>query len=291
MLRLAVANRAETFDRMVDPLSERGIEAVTCTRSGTTSRLTGESGTDVDVGFVFPGRITEGGVLDAVLDVPWVNDREAVLTSRNKAAVLAHCARAELPVPETVLVSNPSDDPDLRAAFDRLEPPIVVKPTTTTRGTGVTKVYDYDSLLGVVDYLDAIHEFPATGDKSYLLQEYLPDARDLRVMVIDGEYAGAVRRRVPEEARETGRWKHNVHRGAEATGVDLGESHRRLAERVAQELEIPLLGVDLLATEDRTVVSETNARPTIDESSKYQPGFYDRLADTIERTARGPDPA
>jgi ribosomal protein S6--L-glutamate ligase len=288
-LRLAVANRAETFDRMVGPLARRGIEAVHHSVTGTSTPLTEQSAVDpsaVDVGFVFPGRITEGGVLDALLDVPWINGRDAILTSRNKAAVLTRCARAGIPVPETMLVSNPRDDAALDGVFDRFDPPVVIKPTTTTRGTGIAKVHDEDSLLGVVDYLDVIHEFPVTGDKSFLVQEYLPDARDIRVMVLDGEYVGAVSRELPESARESGRWKHNVHRGAEATGIDLDESLRELAEQVAETLSVPFLGVDLLVTDDRAVVSETNARPTIDEATKYEADLYDRLAALIDRTAR-----
>jgi ribosomal protein S6--L-glutamate ligase len=287
-LRLAVANRAETFERMAGPLEARGIEVVSHSLTGAVTPLTDRSAVDtpaVDAGFVFPGRLTEGGVLDAFLDVPWLNDREAVLTSRNKAGVLARCARADLPVPETVLVSNPRDERTLESVFDRFEPPVVIKPTTTTRGTGIAKLYDQDSLLGVADYLDVIHEFPVTGDKSFLVQEYLPDARDLRVMVIDGEYAGAVSRELPEGARESGRWKHNVHRGAAATGIDLDDSLRELAEQVATTLSIPFLGVDLLVTDDRAVVSETNARPTIDAAEKYESDFYDRLAGLIRRTA------
>jgi ribosomal protein S6--L-glutamate ligase len=44
--------------------------------------------------------------------------------------------------------------------------------------------------------------------------------------------------------------------------------------------------VDILETDDRTVVLETNARPTIDAAAKYDPGFYDELAATIRKTAR-----
>jgi ribosomal protein S6--L-glutamate ligase len=149
-------------------------------------------------------------------------------------------------------------------------------------------VPDLDSALGVTDYLDLVHDYRATGDRSYLLQEYLSGARDYRAMVVDGEYAGAVERRLPEDARREGRWKHNVHRGAEAVGVDLPDEYRRLAERAAEALAIPFLGVDLLATDDRVVVSETNARPTVDAATKYEPGFYDRLAALIrDRAGRG----
>jgi len=284
MLTLAVANRAETFERMAEPLAERGIEARHCPVSERTVPLTGESPwspDEFDVGFVFPGRMIEGGAADAALDIPWLNGRDAVLASRNKAGVIARLDRAGLPVPETTLVSNPVDDEELIDAFERFDPPVVVKPTSTTRGVGVARVDDLDSFLGVVDYLDLVHDFQATGDKSFLIQEFLPDARDYRAMVLDGEFVGAVERRLPEDALAAGQWKHNVHRGAEATGVDLPEEWRRLAERVAAELELSFVGVDLLASGDRVVVGETNARPTIDAATKYEPGFYDRLAASI----------
>ncbi|MUV59416.1 RimK family alpha-L-glutamate ligase, partial [Halobacterium sp. CBA1126] len=232
-----------------------------------------------DAGFVFPGRLMEGGVVDAFLDVPWVNDRAAVLRSRNKAGALATLADAGVPVPETVYVSNPADEDDVRAAFAAFDPPVVVKPNSTTRGVGVTKVHDADSLSGVTDYLELVHDYRATGDKSYLVQEFLPDAADYRVMVLDGEVVGAVQRTAPDG------WKHNVHRGADAAGVALPEDLRALAVDAADALDVPFLGVDLLVSGDRAVVSETNARPTIDSEEKYDAGFYDRLAALVERTA------
>jgi ribosomal protein S6--L-glutamate ligase len=159
---------------------------------------------------------------------------------------------------------------------------VVVKPNSATRGVGVTTATDLDSFLGVVDYLDLVHDYRATGDRSFLVQEFLPGARDYRVMLIDGEYVGAVERRLPAD---TDGWKHNVHRGAEATGVDLPGDLRAVAERAGEAVGIPWLGVDLLVTGDRAVVNETNARPTIDAATKYEPGFWDDLAALIRRTA------
>jgi len=285
MLRLAVANRKETFQRLRDPLADRGIELVhTPVRERTVSLADPPWPDDLDAGFVFPGRIMEGGVFDAVADVPWLNGRDAVLTSRNKAGVVAALDDAGVPVPDSVFVSNPVDDAEVADAVAHLDAPVVVKPNSTTRGIGVTKVHDADSLSGVTDYLDLVHDYVATGDKSYLVQEYLPEARDYRVMVLDGEYVGAVERRIPEDAAG-GRWKHNVHRGAEAVGVDLDSDLRALAERTADVLDVRLLGVDLLVTEDRAVVNETNARPTVDAATKYEPAFYDRLAAAIRDVA------
>ncbi|MFC7044574.1 RimK family alpha-L-glutamate ligase [Halobacteriaceae archaeon GCM10025711] len=287
MLDLAVAHDAETFERIRGPLADRGVRARHVRSAERTVDLTAPpwNPADFDVGFVYPGRVMEGGVLDAVLDVPWLNDRDAVLSSRNKAGVVAALARADVPVPDTTLVSNPVDEADVAAVFDRFDPPVVVKPNSTTRGVGVAKAHDVDSFLGVVDYLDLVHDYRATGDRSFLVQEYLPDARDYRVMVLDGEYVGAVERRLPDAARAAGRWKHNVHRGAAARRVDLPGDLRRLAETAARELDVPFLGVDLLVTGDRAVVNETNARPTVDDAEKYESGFYDRLAAAIRARA------
>jgi ribosomal protein S6--L-glutamate ligase len=285
MLRLAVATDAETLDRVRDPLRERGIEAEYVPTRERAVQLgdTGDAFDGFDVGFVFPPRLVEGGVADALLDVPWVNDREAVLRSRNKAETLARLDAAGVSTPETVLVSNPVDASTLRAVWDRFDPPVVVKPNSTTRGVGVAKAHDVDSFLGVVDYLELVHDYRATGDRSFLVQEYLPDARDYRVMCIEGTYAGAVERRLPDDRLQAGQWKHNVHRGAEATGVDLdpGDPVRELAEAAAVALGIDWLGVDVLVSGGRAVVNETNARPTVDAATKYAPEFYDRLAALI----------
>jgi ribosomal protein S6--L-glutamate ligase len=290
MLDMAVANRAETFERVREPLAERGVCVHHVPATERTIDLSAPvrtpAGDPFDVGFVYPGRLMEGGVVDALLSVPWVNGRDAVLTSRNKAGVLARLGRAGLPVPETVVVSDPVGESDLLDAYDRFDPPVVVKPNSATRGVGVARVGDPDSFLGVCDYLDLVHDYRATGDRSFLVQEFLPDALDYRLMVVDGEYVGGVERRLPTDLTETGHWKHNVHRGAVAEGVEAPPRLRALAERAATVLGVDFLGVDLLVVDDRVVISETNARPTVDDAAKYRPDFYDRLAELIRSRAR-----
>ena len=306
MLRLAVSTQAETYERMQQPLAERDIAVEyiqTAERTVSLSETDLQSG--FDVGFVFPPRLAEGGVADALLGIPWVNGREEVLRSRHKGETLARLANAGVAVPETVVVSNPVAESELIKAFERFDGPVVVKPNSATRGIGIAKTSDLDSFLGICDYLDLVHDYRATGDRSFLVQEFLPDARDYRVMLIDGEYVGAVERRLPEvespsgdtpereispaggthtgEGRTRQRWKHNVHRGARATPVELPETLRTIAETAATALEIPWLGVDLLVTDSRVVVNETNARPTIDTAEKYEEGFWDALAGLVRR--------
>ena len=284
MPSLAVTTDAETRERITAPLAERGVDVAYVQTAERTVPLDADLG-EFDCGFVFPPRMAEGGVASELLDVPWVNDREAVLRSRHKGEALARLQGAGLPVPESVVVSDPVSEADLAAAFERFDPPVVVKPNAATRGIGVAKATDLDSFLGVCDYLNLVHDYQATGDKSFLVQEYLPDARDYRAMLVGGEYVGAVERRLPDGALAAGQWKHNVHRGAEATGVDLAPELRELAERAAVAMNIDWLGVDLLVTDERAVVNETNARPTVDAATKYEDGFYDELAGLVKRTA------
>lgn len=103
-------------------------------------------------------------------------------------------------------------------------------------------------------------------------------------MVLDGEYVGAVERAFSTDTGD--RYVRNVHRGAEATGITPDPAVQEVVEAVATELDIPLLGVDVLVTDDRILVIETNARPTIDRATKYVDGFYDRLATVLKAVTR-----
>ena len=284
---MAVASQAETYERLSNILPQYQISVAPIVVDERIVDLSPGnmpwSRDDFDVGYVFPRRVLEGDVASIALDIPWINDRDAILRSRNKAATLTKLANGGLPVPQTLLISNPVDEDDLEAAFSTFNGPVIIKPNTTTRGVGVARADDVDTFIGIADYLELVHDFRATGDKSYLVQEFIESARDLRVMVIDGEYAGAVERiRAGDRA---GRWKLNVHRGAHARRVTPDATCRDLAEAAAAELDIPLLGIDLLVTEDGPVISETNARPTIDDPSKYAPNFIDQFVDLIKETA------
>ncbi len=282
MLRLAVTTNAQTYERMRDPLASRDIQVDYVQPKERVFDLQNNPFEEYDVGFVYPSRLPEGGVVDACLDVPWVNDRESICRSRHKAATYARLQRAGIEIPRTVMASSPVDRAELTDAFESFEPPVVVKPNSATRGAGVTKVHDRDSFYGVVDYLTLLHEEPTTADKSFLIQEYLPKTTDYRAMVIDGTYAGAVERAHPDGER----WKHNVHQGARASATTLTQTQQRLVERVATTLDIPFLGVDLLESEGTTYVIETNARPTIDDPEKYETDFYDELAALIRAHRR-----
>ncbi len=282
---LAVASGGPTYQRLKRHLPAHGIAVHHVdTGPGITSLTEGiPPFPSYDVGFIYPARIVNGDVVTAIHELQWVNSRANILTTRNKAGSLTKLSMAGVEIPPTIHLSSPIEWPELRSAFHRLEPPVVIKPNTATKGIGIVRVTDEDSLRGVFDYLDLIHSFSATGDRSFLLQSYVPEALDLRLTVIDGTVAGAVERRFHDPG--SGRWVRNVHRGASTLSITPPAPVVEVAEAAASVLGVPLLGVDILMTDEQPIVLEVNGRPTIDTVEKYPADFYEQLASLIETTA------
>jgi ribosomal protein S6--L-glutamate ligase len=61
-----------------------------------------------------------------------------------------------------------------------------------------------------------------------------------------------------------------------------------VAETVARTLEIDYVGVDLLESEGVMYCSETNARPTIDDTKLYNKDFYNKLVSLIKKQLDSP---
>lgn len=249
-------------------LEPHGIDCVTFETSGRAYTL--DETVDADAGLVYPSRLAEGGVIDALGNISWVNEADDVLTTRNKARTVVLLGRAGVPVPETRYLSNPVSDDEVRAAFEAVGPPAVVKPNSASSGRGAALVHDTDTATGVADLFGIVHESSLVEDRSFVVQEYVEDARDFRVMVVNGEYVGAVE-------RVADGWKKNVHAGAEPSGVEPPDEVREVAVEAARALGIDFCGVDVLFGDGATV-NEVNARPTVDDADKYEGGFYKVLA-------------
>ncbi len=270
---LLLTHGEESNARIERGLSGHGVDCVTFEAYGRAYALGDAEVPDADVGVVYPSRLAEGGVLDAVTDIAWVDDAADLLTTRNKARAVALLERADVPVPETHHLSSPVSDDEVRAAFDAVGAPAVLKPNSASSGRGATLAHDPDTATGVADLFGVVHESSLVRDRTFVVQEYIEDARDYRVMVFGGEYVGAVERRAPG-------WKKNVHAGAEARGVRPPDTVVSLAEDAARTLGVDFCGVDVLSQEgtDLNVVNEVNARPTVDDADKYEPDFYEKFA-------------
>jgi RimK family alpha-L-glutamate ligase len=176
-----------------------------------------------------------------------VNGPRAIERTIDKSWAGAVLADAGVPTPPTIVCERHDD---AMAAFQRLGGDVVVKPLFGAMGNGIVRVEDRDVAHRVFRALELERTV-------YYVQRAIAPAgrRDLRVLVVAGEVAGAME-------RATDSWRANIARGARPRAVELSEAERRLAVLAAATLEADVAGVDLLVAPDgKVAVLEVNGIP------------------------------
>jgi RimK family alpha-L-glutamate ligase len=176
-----------------------------------------------------------------------VNSPRAIERTIDKSWASALLARAGLPTPPTIVCERYDD---AMQAFDRLGGDIVVKPLFGAMGHGIARVEDRDVAHRVFRALELERTV-------YYVQRTIAPAgrRDLRLLVVAGEIAGAME-------RATDSWRANIARGARPRAVTPTEYERSLALAAVATVEADIAGVDLLVGPDGTTfVLEVNGIP------------------------------
>ena len=187
-----------------------------------------------------------------LMGIPLVNDLDAIRVASNQFLTLQVLAQAGVPVPDTLFI-NALDGIDKMPGF-LTERPVVVKQINGHQGSGVALARSRAELEHLVNTrLDKT--------QGLLLQQYLaPGGRqDIRVLLIGGKVAGAMRLTPPE-----GDFRANYHLGARSRAHDLADAAAQVAVAAAEAVGLDIAGVDLIIDgEDRVFVIEVN----------YSPGF------------------
>jgi RimK family alpha-L-glutamate ligase len=185
-------------------------------------------------------------VLDS-LGVRCVNSPRALERTIDKSWAGALLAAAGLPTPPTIVCERHDG---AMQAFERLGGDVVVKPLFGAMGNGIVRIEDRDVAHRVFRALELERSV-------YYLQRTIAPVgrRDLRVLVVAGEVAGAME-------RATDSWRANIAHGARPRAVALGEAERDLALAAAAALDADIAGVDLLVAPDGEIhVLEVNGIP------------------------------
>lgn len=178
-----------------------------------------------------------------------VNNSRAIETARDKLRTLQLLAQNGLPVPRTAFAPDPAY---LRAALESVGgAPVVMKLPRGTQGKGVMRARDAQEA-------QAISEVMWSLQRDAIVQEYVEEARrgDLRVIVVGGEVAAAVRRRASRDEFRT-----NLHRGGSVKKTTPTKRAAELAINAAGLCGLEIAGVDLLETKRGPLVLEVNAAP------------------------------
>jgi glutathione synthase len=133
-------------------------------------------------------------------------------------------------------------DLDEIKAFREKHKDIVMKPLYGTGGESVFRVAPGDLNFGSLYDL-----FSVTFREAWVVQKFLPEVKDgdKRIILVDGEFAGAVNR-VPAE----GDLRSNMVRGGSPKKTDLSAREREICDRLGPELKkrgLLFTGIDVIA--------------------------------------------
>ena len=163
-----------------------------------------------------------------------VNSPLSIFTCASKVMTSALLVRHGIPTPRTLFTASR----DTAEHFLDEQGRAVIKPVYGFDGNGIF-------LIDSADHL---------GTPPYYLQEYVPNDRDFRVFVINGEAVGAI-------MRVSDTLAHNIHQGGTGMPCEISSGMQEIAGSAARAVGVDYGGVDLLATGDGYCVLEVNGTP------------------------------
>lgn len=163
-----------------------------------------------------------------------VNTPRSIATCASKVLTSVLIERAGIPSPKTLFTR----DEDTAARFIASLGKVVIKPVYGFDGHGIFLIDSPDQL----------------GSPPWYLQEYIPNDRDYRIFVIDGDAVGAI-------MRVSDTLAHNIHQGGSGIPCGIDDAMQEVAGAAARVVGVDYGGVDLLRTGDGYCVLEVNGTP------------------------------
>ncbi|APZ05926.1 30S ribosomal protein S6--L-glutamate ligase [Kosakonia cowanii] len=203
-----------------------------------------------------------------------LNESVAITRARDKLRSLQLLARQGIDLPVTGIAHSPDDTSDLIDMVGGA--PLVVKLVEGTQGIGVVLAETRQAAESVIDAFRGLNAH-------ILVQEFIAEAKgcDIRCLVIGNEVVAAIERRA-----KAGDFRSNLHRGGQATVVEITPREREIALAAAQTLGLDVAGVDILRANRGPLVMEVNASPGLEGIEKATGlDIAGRMIHWIERQA------
>ena len=191
------------------------------------------------------------------------NSRECIEVCSDKFRTYLRLQEIGMNQPRTVLI--PNDEPEtVDVAHESLdnEFPMVLKTLQGSKGVGVLLIETERSLQSQVSLIYKIDPYC-----DILLQEYIESDYDVRVVIVNREIVGAMRRN-----KITDDFRSNVSQGADAQSVTLTELEKDVCLRASKAVNGQWCGVDFIPSKNRKTeppyLLEVNHSPGTEGISK-----------------------
>lgn len=180
------------------------------------------------------------------------NSSDAILRARDKLRCHQLLAGEGIGLPTTVFGDNPDDTTDLLGMLGK--PPHVVKLIEGSQGNGVVLAESLSASRSVIEAFRGLYA-------NFLVQEFVAEAQgaDIRCFVVGDRVVAAMHRQA-----EAGEFRSNLHRGGQASSVELTPAENKTALRAAKVMGLEVAGVDLLRSRKGPLVLEVNSSPGLE---------------------------
>ncbi len=166
----------------------------------------------------------------------------------DKIAQMSRFALANLPIPETFVVRAEAYENNAHYIHEHIHFPVICK----TNGRKGSEVHLIKSANELKTYIVALPE-----KTRFLIQEYIPNTFDIRVIVAFGEIIGAIRRTSESS------FLNNLSQGGKALPYELTEQERALAIEATAATHLDIGGVDIIHKDTTPVLLEVNRSPGV----------------------------
>ena len=185
-----------------------------------------------------------------------VNGSAAITRARDKLRSLQLFSKKGIGLPITGFAHSPDEIHDLIKMVGG--PPLVIKFIEGTQGVGVILVETKKAARSVIEAFLGLKV-------NILVQEYIKEASgaDLRCFVVGDRVVAAMKRQAKSEE-----FRSNLHRGGQATAVEITEEERNMAVRASRLMGLNVAGVDILRSNRGPLIMEVNASPGLEGIEK-----------------------
>ncbi|HSX08066.1 MAG TPA: RimK family alpha-L-glutamate ligase, partial [Candidatus Saccharimonadales bacterium] len=252
---------------------------VTLERNNPIVRYEGEEIRDIDV--IIPriaANLTKYGTAVVrqfeMQGVYTTSSSIAITRSRDKLRSTQILARAGVDIPKTVFSRETAEVEDLIEQAGGT--PLIIKVARGTHGNGVVLAETSKAAQAVMQafYVEGVN---------FLVQEFVEESAgsDIRAFVVGGKVVASMKRQSLDDD-----FRSNLHQGGEGAVIKLTEEERKIAQRAAKAIGLPICGVDMMRSKRGPLVLEVNASPGFGIEQVTERNVAGKIIDYVEQNAK-----
>lgn len=198
----------------------------------------------------------------------------AIVRSRDKLRSMQLLAKSGVGIPKTVFARETAD---FEGVLEQVGgAPVIIKVARGTHGNGVVLAETRKAALAVMQafYVEGVN---------FLVQEFIQESAgvDIRAFVVNGKVVASMLRQSLDDD-----FRSNLHQGGEGIAVKLTDEERRMAQKAAKSMGLPICGVDLMRSARGPLILEVNSSPGFGIEKVTGQNVAIKIVDYIEQNAK-----